>query len=89
MTGRRNVYEQAMTRGHSAAWDQQWDKAIACYRAALSEFPDDPKALTSLGLATMQSDKLEEALAIYQRATQLTPGDPVAPEKCGWDQMFS
>jgi tetratricopeptide (TPR) repeat protein len=83
MAARRDIYEQAMTRGHSAAWDQQWDKAIACYRAALTEFPDDPKALTSLGLAMVQSDKVDEALAIYQRAAQLTPGDPVAPEKVG------
>src|SRR5574341_450583 len=83
MAGKRNLFEQAMTRGHSAAWDQQWDKAMAYYRAALTEFPDDPKALTSLGFAMLQADRPEEALAVYQRAAALTPGDPVAPEKCG------
>jgi tetratricopeptide (TPR) repeat protein len=83
MAGKRDVFGQAMTRGHSAAWDQNWDKAIAYYRAALTEFPDDPNALTSLGFALLQSDKLDEALKVYQRAASLSPGDPVAPEKCG------
>lgn len=72
-----------MSRGHSAAWDQQWDKAIAYYRAALTEFPDETGALTALAFAFFQAEKLDEALATYQRAASLMPGDPVAPEKCG------
>jgi tetratricopeptide (TPR) repeat protein len=83
MPGKRDVFDQAMSRGHSAAWDQQWEKAIACYRAALTEFPDDPNALTSLGFAMFQADRPEEALKVYQRAASLAPGEPVAPEKCG------
>lgn len=72
-----------MRRGHSAAWDQQWDSAISAYRAALKEFPDEPSALSSLGYALLQADRLDEALQQYQRAAALSPGDPVAPEKCG------
>ncbi len=72
-----------MNRGHSAAWDQQWDKAIAYYRAALTEFPDDTAGLTALGFALFQADRLDDALGTYQRAATLSPGDPVAPEKCG------
>ncbi|MBL8057527.1 MAG: tetratricopeptide repeat protein [Anaerolineales bacterium] len=83
MPGKRDTFEQAMSRGHSAAWEQQWDRAIAYYRAALTEFPDDTAALTALGFALFQADKLEEALGTYQRAASLMPGDPVAPEKCG------
>lgn len=83
MAGRRDLFDQAMNQGHSAAWDQHWDRAIAAYTAALREFPDDPNAFTSLGLALFQSDRFEEALRAYQRAATLTPGDPVAPEKCG------
>ncbi len=82
MAGNRTIFEQAMNRGHSAAWDQQWDKAIACYRAALTEFPEENTALAALGFALFQSDRLEEALAVYQRAAIHAPGDPVAPEKC-------
>lgn len=83
MTGRRDVYDQAMKQGHSAAWDQQWDRAIAAYTAAAQEFPEDANALTSLGFAYLQLDRLDEALGIYQRAATLSPGDPLAPEKCG------
>jgi tetratricopeptide (TPR) repeat protein len=83
MTGRRDLFEQAMSQGHSAAWDQNWDRALAAYRAALQEFPDDGTALTSFGFALLQADRLDDALRAYQRAASLTPGDPVAPEKCG------
>lgn len=83
MAGRRDIFDQAMSRGHSAAWDQQWDKALAYYRAALTEFPDDPNALTALGLVLFETGKLDDALTTYQRAAVLTPGDPMAPEKCG------
>ena len=83
MIGRREVFDQAMRLGHSAAWDQQWDRAIAGYGAALKEFPDEPLALSSLGFVLLQADKLDNALQLYQRAATLNPGDPVAPEKCG------
>ena len=83
MTGRREEFDQAMRLGHSAAWDQHWDRAISGYQAALAEFPDDPIALTSLAFALLQADKLDESLRAYQRAATLNPGDPVAPEKCG------
>ena len=83
MSGQREVFDQAMRLGHSAAWDQQWDRAISAYRTALKEFPDEPLALSSLGFALLQADKLDPALQLYQRAAVLNPGDPVAPEKCG------
>jgi len=79
----RDTFDQALRQGHSAAWDQQWDSAITAYRAALKEFPDEPGALSSLGYALLQADRLDEALQQYQRAAALSPGDPVAPEKCG------
>ncbi len=70
-----------MNEGHSAAWDQDWKKAAAAYRKALQEFPDQPKALNSLGLALFQLGEVEEALSIYQHVAQLSPDDPVPFEK--------
>ena len=70
-----------MNEGHSAAWDQEWGKAVNAYRQALQEIPDQPKALNSLGLALYQQGNFEEALQIYQRAAQITPTDPVPMEK--------
>ncbi len=83
MAGNRNIYDHAMLEANSAAWDQHWDKAIAGYRQALDEFPDDGNALSNLGLTLLATDKLEDALVVYQRAARLNPKDPVAIEKCG------
>ena len=78
MVGKRNVFEEAMKRASTYAWDKQWSKAIAEYKRALAEFPDDLTALVSLGMAYLESRQLEEALSAYQKASQLTPNDPLA-----------
>ena len=75
MAQREDVFQQAMNTGHSAAWDQQWDKAASAYRKALEEFPDHPSALTSLGLALFESRHYEESLQVYQKAAQAAPKD--------------
>ncbi len=81
MPGRDDVYQKAMNDGHSAAWDQDWKKAAAAYRKALQEFPDQPKALNSLGLALFQLGQLDEALRIYKQVALITTDDPVPLEK--------
>ncbi|GAB4543202.1 MAG: hypothetical protein Fur002_14830 [Anaerolineales bacterium] len=81
MSGREDVFQKAMNDGHSAAWDQEWDKAAAAYRRALQEFPDQPKALNSLGLALYQMGKIEEALQIYMNVVRVSPDDPAPMEK--------
>jgi len=81
MPGREDVFQKAMNDGHSAAWDQEWDKAVAAYRRALQEFPDQPKALNSLGLALYQMGNIEEALQIYTNVARISPDDPAPMEK--------
>lgn len=81
MPGNRKIYEQAMNMGHAAAWDQEWDKAIAAYGRAVQEFPEDPAAHSALGLALMQARRLEDALKVYTRAHQLAQDDPVPLER--------
>lgn len=81
MVGKRNVFEQAMKRASSYAWDKRWDKAIVEYNRALAEFPDDLTALVGLGMAHLESRQLEKALSVYQKASQLTPNDPLAWER--------
>ena len=70
-----------MNEGHSAAWDQEWNKAAASYRKALQEMPDQPKALNSLGLALFQLGNFDEAMQIYKRVAQISPQDPIPMEK--------
>ncbi|HLA06524.1 MAG TPA: tetratricopeptide repeat protein [Anaerolineales bacterium] len=81
MPGREDVFQKAMNEGHSAAWDQEWNKAAAEYRKALQEIPDQPKALNSLGLALFQLGEFDEAQQIYKRVAQIVPQDPVPMEK--------
>ena len=77
------AFHEAMSMGHSAAWDQQWDKAVAAYQQALEEIPNHPKALNSLGLALFELQRYDEALLVYKKAAQAAPNDPVPLEKVG------
>lgn len=81
MTSRQEVFQQAMNQGHSAAWDQSWDRAAVFYRQALQEFPDHPQALNSLGLALIELQEFDEALICYQKAARAAPEDPIPLEK--------
>jgi tetratricopeptide (TPR) repeat protein len=81
MTGLENNFQEAMNQGHSAAWDQMWEKAASFYRYALQATPNHPKALTSLGLALYELQNYKEALACYQMAAKISPQDPLPLEK--------
>ncbi len=81
MTGRQEVFQQAMNQGHSAAWDQMWDKAAGFYRQALEEIPGQPQALTNLGLALIELQDFKEALRCYTQAARVMPEDPLPVEK--------
>jgi tetratricopeptide (TPR) repeat protein len=83
MAGREEYFHKAMSMGHSAAWDQQWDNAAASYQKALEEIPNHPKALSSLGLALFELQRYDESLQVYQNAAQAAPLDPVPLEKVG------
>lgn len=81
MSERSQQFDDAMRRGNSAAWDQEWQDAVGFYQMALNEAPDDPKALLSLGLAYFEMQDFPEALGAYKRAAQLSPEDPLPMEK--------
>lgn len=81
MPEREDVFQKAINQGHSYAWDQEWGKAVSAYRKALEHIPDHPKALSSLGLALLQSQQYDEALRIYQRVAELSPNDPISFER--------
>ncbi|MFZ6031550.1 MAG: tetratricopeptide repeat protein [Chloroflexota bacterium] len=81
MAGNEQQFQQAMNQGHSAAWDQDWKDAAAFYKQALKEFPDHPKALSSLGLALYQLQDYKTSLIHYQKAAKVSPSDPMPVEK--------
>ncbi|HEY70586.1 MAG TPA: tetratricopeptide repeat protein [Anaerolineae bacterium] len=82
MTGRKDLFEESMQLGNSAAWDLDWGKAIEHYRKALDEFPDSAEALVCLGLGQLETGDLKGALASYHRAAQADTADPTPLEKC-------
>ncbi len=70
-----------MNQGHSAAWDQDWQKAASFYDQAVAEFPENPLALASLGLAYFEQQDYERSLECYLHAARVAPADPVPQEK--------
>jgi tetratricopeptide (TPR) repeat protein len=81
MAGRQDIFQESMNKGHSAAWDQQWETAVKYYRQAVDEFPNNHGVLSSLGMAYFEMKNFEEALKIYQKAGQISPEDPLTSEK--------
>jgi tetratricopeptide (TPR) repeat protein len=80
MAGNRAIYEESLRRGAARAWEQRWEEAIAAYREALAEFPDEPDALNGLGMALAGAGRPEEALPVLQRAADLVGENPVMQE---------
>lgn len=70
-----------MNQGHSAAWDQKWEKAAGFYRQAMDISPDNAIALTSYGLALFKLQSYDEALGLYEKAGELSANDPLPFEK--------
>ncbi|MDP3450512.1 MAG: tetratricopeptide repeat protein, partial [Anaerolineaceae bacterium] len=76
-------FQTLMSQGHTAAWEQDWAKALENYRLALLENPQDAMALSSAGLACYQLEQYDEALKLYIRCSSITPDDPMPYEKMG------
>jgi tetratricopeptide (TPR) repeat protein len=83
MAKNRKVFEEAIQTAANAAWEQNWDMAVAEYERALAEFPKNAGALTGLGQAHYGKGELDAALTAYQKASELTPNDPVLLERIG------
>ena len=81
MSGDQQAFLKAMNQGHSAAWDQNWTEAVNYYRVALEQYPEDPMALISIGLAFLEMQDYEGALMHYQKVSSISPNDPVPYEK--------
>jgi len=81
MADPETTYREAMSAGHSAAWDLEWARAAEYYSQALEAKPRDYQALTSLGLALFERHQFDEALQMYGQAAQVLPNEPVPWEK--------
>ncbi|MCL4487091.1 MAG: tetratricopeptide repeat protein, partial [Chloroflexi bacterium] len=77
MPGNRTVFKDSITKGHNAAWDAQWPKAVAEYRRALAEYPDDLSVRLNLAHALEESGQFESAQREYRHVADKQPLDPV------------
>jgi tetratricopeptide (TPR) repeat protein len=68
-------YEEALNRGHSYSWDQQWPEAIEAFRTAVKEFPQEPAPYAGLGMAYAELGQLSKALDNYKTAARYSKGD--------------
>ncbi|HET7702877.1 MAG TPA: hypothetical protein VFK35_05715 [Candidatus Limnocylindrales bacterium] len=68
-------YKDALRRGHVAALRGRHDAAIDAYGEAASIAPDRALPHVSLGGILLKMDRLVEAAAAYQRASDLAPRD--------------
>jgi len=72
-------------RGISHERIKQWDKADADFRAALALNPDQPQVLNYLGYSLVErQEKLDEALAMIERAVAGRPDSGYIVDSLGW-----
>ncbi|MBI3913098.1 MAG: tetratricopeptide repeat protein [Chloroflexi bacterium] len=77
MPGNKSVFNDALKKANGYAWDNDWARAVAEYRRALAEYPDDTNTHTSLAHALEAAGQLEGALHEARIASKLIPHDPV------------
>ena len=58
-----------------AAQSQLWNEAIFRWKQVINVDPDDAKAHNNLGVAYEAVGKMDKAIAAYQRAAELEPGN--------------
>jgi tetratricopeptide (TPR) repeat protein len=67
--------DQALDRGLRAQSARDFAAAEQAYREALSIAPNDPETNSLLGLVFAQAGRLEEGVALLQRAVELDPDE--------------
>ena len=75
MSSKQARYEQALNRGHSFSWDQNWSDAIREFEAAVAEIPTEPAPYAGLGMAYYEMEDLDKALTNYKLAARYSQGD--------------
>jgi tetratricopeptide (TPR) repeat protein len=77
VTDNRVRYEEALRKGHSHSWEQQWPEAIAEFEQAIAAVEDEPAPYAGLGMAYAELGDLEQALENYKLAARYSRGDMI------------
>jgi tetratricopeptide (TPR) repeat protein len=77
LVGNRNSFDKTMKKAAGFAWKKDWSRAIKEYNWALKEFPDEPTALTGLGIAYSELNQLQDAQQLFRKLILASPDDTV------------
>jgi tetratricopeptide (TPR) repeat protein len=77
VTDNRVRYEEALRKGHSHSWEQQWPEAIVEFEQAIAAVEDEPAPYAGLGMAYAELGNLEQALENYKLAARYSRGDMI------------
>ena len=75
MAKNRAAYENALGRGHSHSWDQNWSEAIEAFKAAIQVVDNEPAPYAGLGMAHFELNDFHRALENYKLAARYSQGD--------------
>jgi hypothetical protein len=65
-----------LSLGDALLMGMRWpEQAVRAYRTYLTLRPDDPQALTRMGIALAESGRGAESISAFTRVTELAPGD--------------
>ena len=71
-------FELALQGANAARAGGDLARAEGQYRAALRERPADPEALEGLGTTLLQAERMEQAIPVYTKLTEVRPLSPSA-----------
>ena len=75
--------EELLSRAEAAFAAGHWDKAEMDYRKVLSVAPENPAALSQLGIIYLDQGQIVQAYQLLKKAVELRPDDPEAQLKYG------
>ena len=75
--------EELLSRAEAAFAAGHWDKAEMDYRKVLSVAPENPAALSQLGIIYLDQGQIVQAYQLLKKGAELQPDDPEIPLKLG------
>ncbi|MCP4427130.1 MAG: tetratricopeptide repeat protein [Chloroflexi bacterium] len=77
MANDRSLYEDALNRGHTYLWDQNWSEAIKAFEVAVGFLSEEPAPYAGLGDAYTGQNQLKNALSNYKLAARNSRGNVI------------
>jgi tetratricopeptide (TPR) repeat protein len=75
LAGKKVSFEETLRDGFNSGWEDRWQEAVLQFHRAVADFPNEPMAHSSLGLAYSMLGRYAEAAAEYKKAAGLAAGD--------------